>query len=151
MQDRTALVSSGADSVDMFLKWRVKQDPQLLQEIGDYNKEDCQSTQLLRDWLLEIQQEWQQQDNVEGFQYHEQPEQQPFHNEYDEEYVNTHRGVHDQQHTDDYTRNLIADTLEYHRREQKSEWWRYFAKEKFDFTELLDDMECIGGLQKFRY
>lgn len=150
MENRTALVSSGADSVDMFLKWRVKQDPQILQEIEDYNKEDCQSTQLLRDWLLEIQQEWQQQDNVEDFQYHEQPEQQPFHNEYDEEYVNTHRGVHDQQHTDDYTRNLIADTLEYHRREQKSEWWRYFSKEKFDFIELLDDMECIGGLQKIQ-
>ena len=148
MPHRTAQVTSGADSVDMFLKWKVNKDPQILHDIGEYNKEDCVSTELLRNWLFELQRQWQEQDNIEDFQFHTQPNPHPFHTEYDEEYVTTHRGVHEQTAADEYCRNLIADALEYHRREQKSEWWRFFAKEKFDYIELLEDMECIGDLRK---
>ena len=38
---------------------------------------------------------------------------------------------------------LIADSLEYHSREQKSQWWRFFSKESFDEIEILEDRECI--------
>mgnify|MGYP007000223190 len=46
------------------------------------------------------------------------------------------------------SRMLIADSLEYHSREQKSQWWRFFSKESFDEIEILEDMECIGDLKK---
>src|SRR3546814_12578279 len=34
--------------------WRETGDQQILDEIEDYNRIDCQSTQLLRDWLVGI-------------------------------------------------------------------------------------------------
>ena len=37
--------------------------------------------------------------------------------------------------------------LDWHRREAKPDWWMYFARQKMSDDELLDDRECISGLE----
>ena len=43
----------GDDSIVLFEEWRRSQDGSILDAIKDYNTDDCRSTYLLRDWLLE--------------------------------------------------------------------------------------------------
>jgi predicted RecB family nuclease len=150
MENRTALVSSGADSVDMFLKWRTTQESEILHQIEEYNKEDCLSTELLRNWLIERLEEWKNipENDELNYQHFRQTKYHDFHNEYDAEYAQTHSKVHNQTSIEEKSRMLIADSLEYHSREQKSQWWRFFSKESFDEIEILEDMECIGNLKK---
>src|SRR3546814_17662639 len=46
------LVKTAGGSVVDYENWRETGDQQILDEIEDYNRIDCQSTQLLRDWLV---------------------------------------------------------------------------------------------------
>ncbi|MGI8521407.1 MAG: ribonuclease H-like domain-containing protein [Actinomycetota bacterium] len=41
---------------------------------------------------------------------------------------------------------LLSELLSWHRREAKSEWWRYFDRHKKTPEELIDDSECLSGL-----
>ena len=41
---------------------------------------------------------------------------------------------------------LLADLLDYHRREAKPEWWAYFERQKKSLDDLLDDTEAIAYL-----
>lgn len=44
----------GDDSIVLFEEWRRSQDAGILDAIKDYNRDDCRSTYLLRDWLLQL-------------------------------------------------------------------------------------------------
>ena len=37
--------------------------------------------------------------------------------------------------------------LDWHRREAKPDYWMFFARRKMSDDELLDDRECISGLE----
>ena len=43
-------------------------------------------------------------------------------------------------------RELLGYLLEYHRREARQEWWKFFERQDDRVEELIDDAECIGGL-----
>ena len=45
-------VKKGDQSIVMFERWRYEHDQEILDDIERYNRDDCRSTQLLRDWLL---------------------------------------------------------------------------------------------------
>lgn len=49
---RETEVRKGDDSILMFESWLATKDPVILDKIRDYNRDDCKSTLLLRDWLL---------------------------------------------------------------------------------------------------
>ena len=57
-------VSEGGDSILEFERWRRTGDPAILQAIIEYNKEDCDSTLRLRDWLIERKAEAEQRSGV---------------------------------------------------------------------------------------
>jgi uncharacterized protein len=40
----------------------------------------------------------------------------------------------------------IAHLVEFHRRERKPAWWRYFERLAMSETELYDDPDCLAGL-----
>ena len=42
---------------------------------------------------------------------------------------------------------LLAQLLEYHRREEKPAWWEYFHHLSLDPEELIEDGDTIGGLE----
>src|SRR3546814_12507910 len=48
---REGEVKTAGGSVVAYENWRETGDQQILDEIEDYNRIECQSTQLLRDWL----------------------------------------------------------------------------------------------------
>src|SRR6202011_2301655 len=41
---------------------------------------------------------------------------------------------------------LLAQMLEWHRREEKSAWWEYFRLRELSDDELIEDKSAIGGL-----
>jgi predicted RecB family nuclease len=42
---------------------------------------------------------------------------------------------------------LLAQVLEYHRREDKSDWWEYFRQCDLSDAELIEDRSALGGLE----
>src|SRR3546814_7129049 len=52
MEKRAADVATAGASVVFYEQWRQTGEQRLLDEIHDYNRTDCISTQLLRDWLV---------------------------------------------------------------------------------------------------
>jgi uncharacterized protein len=55
--ERRTDVKKGDDSIVMFERWLDSRDQTILDDIERYNEDDCLSTQLLRDWLLERREE----------------------------------------------------------------------------------------------
>ena len=51
--ERRTVVKKGDDSIVMFERWLAERDQAILDDIERYNEDDCISTQMLRDWLLE--------------------------------------------------------------------------------------------------
>ncbi len=154
-QDRAAEVKQAGESVLMFEQWLHDEDQELLDKIEAYNKEDCDSTLRLRDWLIE-QRALAEQDF--GVQIPWRKPGQPIEPDAAESDVvgqtaemqaQLLRGVP----TDPNERNaeqrdlwLLAQLLDYHRREAKPVYWEYIAR--IDSEELIEsDSEAIGGLE----
>lgn len=53
MPARTTAVASGGDSLVIYDRFRETGESSLLNDLRDYNRDDCLSTLLLRDWLIE--------------------------------------------------------------------------------------------------
>lgn len=126
----------------------------LLATLESYNRDDCLSARHLRKWLedrrteLELMTGWTlprpsssqgepQEDLAEHLQQtralmarliSDLPSDQS-------EYTDEQRG-----------RWLLAQMLEYHRREDKSAWWEYFRLCELSELELLEDKSALGGL-----
>jgi uncharacterized protein len=50
--ERNAAIKDGATSIVAFEEWMTTREQRILDEIAEYNREDCIATRLLRDWLL---------------------------------------------------------------------------------------------------
>ncbi len=50
MEKRTGEVTNAGASIVFYEHWKETRDPALLQQIHDYNEDDCRSTYLLREW-----------------------------------------------------------------------------------------------------
>jgi predicted RecB family nuclease len=144
---RTASVRSGDDAVIAFESYLATGDASLLADIEAYNEEDCRSTWELRDWLLEQKRGAEAEYGVSipfrpppSFQAPEESK---------AELTETERlrdrlldGAEDGDE-----RWLMAQLLDYHRREARPAWWFYFRRFEMDGDELLEDSEAIAGLE----
>src|SRR4029077_10794403 len=45
-------------------------------------------------------------------------------------------------------RALLADLLDWHRREDKPAWWRYFYVRELSPAELIGEPDALGGLTR---
>lgn len=145
MEKRGGAVATAADSIIVYNEWRETGADELLQEIADYNEVDCVSTHLLRDWLLTLKPEdapW-----FKGLpEYAEEEEQQRKDWEIEYEDYQTRLGV-----TSDnppVINERLSNLLEFHNREAKPQWWSSFDRQNKFEDELIDDTECLGGLQQ---
>ncbi|MCC6812165.1 MAG: TM0106 family RecB-like putative nuclease, partial [Deltaproteobacteria bacterium] len=131
-----------------------KQDRALLDPIAGYNEDDCVSTLRLRDWLEERRKEREAQlgrslarpELQDGKASEEKAE----------------RDAEMQALFDALTKDISADAaarsaaenakwvlaqlLEFHRREEKSLWWEFFRMKDLDPVELIEDNVTLGGL-----
>jgi predicted RecB family nuclease len=154
MGKRVTEVAEGGDSIIVFEQFLETGDRSLLEEIERYNEDDCRSTHLLREWLLGRR--------VEAIQtfgreipwksppdpWEPDPELQA---ELEELQAVLLRGLPEDtadQDDDQHGRWLIAQLLDYHRREAKPGWWAYFERLEADEEQLTEvDSEALGGLK----
>jgi uncharacterized protein len=131
-----------------------KEDPEILDRIEAYNRDDCVSTWKLRHWLEGCRVE------LAAKLDREIPRPQPQEGEPDPELsaalAATQKIVEDlvagvpddqTQRTDEQrARWLLAQLLGWHRREDKSTWWRYFYLRDLTDEERIDEPDAMGGL-----
>lgn len=157
MPPREAEVTDGEDSILKFEEWLDTGEQALLDWIRDYNEEDCHSTLLLRDWLLERRAECEAQYDVE-IPWRPTGEGTPSDAQLEasEEVLALQRGllagVADDplaRTSDERSRWLLAQLIDYHRREAKPTWWEFFSRFEKSEEELeLRDSEALAGLQQ---
>lgn len=145
-------VASGGESVVVYANWRDEPDGEtwktskVLSFIRDYNIDDCESTQELVEWLRGVQSD-------SGIVY--QPPQQPTKQSTpsEDQTVPTHKVIEhqlrdiaasqNQSEEDKHIATILADVIDFHERENKPMWWRFFERQSMTFDELYDDPDCI--------
>jgi predicted RecB family nuclease len=162
MEMRTDEISDGASSIAAYEEWLATGDRAVLDEIRSYNRTDCESTWRLRDWLearraelslllgreirrpgpgapgpavlAEAEREREEatdpalalaaslSDGVDGLPDETTP-------------------------AEVRARWLLAQLVQWHRREDKPAWWRYFELvEHASDEDLFEDAEAVSGL-----
>ena len=119
--------------------------------VAGYNEDDCRATLALRDWLESRRPEL---EAMVGEESLPRPvAQAETDSKVDADVVRLKEllvaGVQDDpadQSREEVARVLLADLLEWHRREAKPAWWRYFRLRTLSSDELIDEPDAIGGL-----
>lgn len=145
MDKRANAVATAADSIIVYNEWRETGRNELLQEISDYNEVDCVSTNLLRDWLLTLKPKdaaWFQ--NLPAYAEKETFQRKDWEIEY-EDYQTRLNLMSEKQQT---INQQLSHLLEFHNREAKPQWWSSFERQNMFEDELIDDQECLAGLQQ---
>jgi predicted RecB family nuclease len=154
MPQRTDRIRDAGSSVVEYERWRDVRDPQLLQDIADYNRTDCRSTLLLRDWLESRRAEYAARFGVE-VQRPEARETEPTEEnaaitaETESLAGRLTADVPDdveKQTAEQGARRLLAGLLDWHRREARPEWWEYFARLEMADDQLREDPYALAGL-----
>ena len=133
-------------------------DPKAVQEIlktiADYNRDDCVSTWRLREWLEQLRSE------VEAKLGSSLPRPEPKSGAPSEELeaqlteiailkerLTSGLPEDESEWTNEQrARWLLAQLLEWHRREDKSKWWEYYRLCDLSDDELIEDKNALGGL-----
>ena len=121
--------------------------------IEDYNREDCESTLRLRDWLEELRADVVSQGHPVPRPVPKTGEASPEVSDLDRELQALRdsllRGVPDDpgDRTDEQqARFALAHMMEFHRREDKANWWEYYRLLGLEEDDLLDERRALGGL-----
>ncbi|MEO5814661.1 MAG: TM0106 family RecB-like putative nuclease [Gemmatimonadaceae bacterium] len=126
--------------------------PEVRETVEGYNKDDCVSTLLLRNWLETVRQ--QVIDNGDVIPRPTVKDAEP-----PKELDDRQRrkaalrdrllaGIDDvpPEDTVEHARWLLAHMLDYHRRESKAGWWKYYELLGSTDEQLLDESEAVAGL-----
>ena len=130
-------VRNAGGAILAYERWLETNDDAMLEEIRQYNREDCVSIVELRRWLLDIRPAdvaW------------KEPQEAPAPSE---------DRIAEAQKNDALFQRLVAggepllaQLLYYHQREERPAWWAYFDRcENMSDEELLDDSEALAGLE----
>jgi uncharacterized protein len=129
----------------------------LKRTIEAYNKDDCISTEKLRDWLEARRPDATVKFNVElprpplGEQEinEELTEKQRLVRDLEERLTGSITTIEAEQTPDEKSTWMVRHLLDWHRREDKSTWWRYYDLIGKSDEELIDEPEAIAGLECF--
>jgi predicted RecB family nuclease len=152
---RQTEVGTGSDSVVVYENWRQNPDgttwqtSKILNDIRDYNIDDCDSTQELVVWLRERQAEHSiaylgKTDVVEADVPEEITERIKLR---DKLLIQAESIKATDPHVASVTENL-AWSLEFHRRESKPVFWRLFDRLGLTEVELFDDLDCLAACER---
>jgi predicted RecB family nuclease len=151
---RSTEIVDAAGSIVAYEDWLESRDQQLLDDIARYNEDDCLSTAQLRDWL-----EGRRIDAIKLYGDIARPGAEV------SEPSDTLRDIDERtaalvdqlltgvpENEDDRSNEqqayyLLAHSLNWHRREGKSEWWEYYRKCTLTDEQLVDDREAIGAIE----
>jgi uncharacterized protein len=131
-------------------------DPARLDAIERYNQDDCESTLGLRNWLEDRRVEAETQFGAiprfvsnDGKPSESVSEREAIVAALATQLTDGVSDARDERDDEQQARWLLARMLDWHRREDKPDWWMYYARQKMSDDALLDDRECIGGLRYF--
>jgi len=127
--------------------------PELRDRVIEYNREDCESTLALRDWL-----EAQRSEAIAGGAEISRPA--PRAPEPSEDIAERDRRIEelcrrlqagisndpDERSDEESKRWLLGDMLGYFRREEKCAWWEHFRLRGLDAEQLVDEREALSEL-----
>jgi predicted RecB family nuclease len=151
---RTTEIVDAAASIVAYEDWLDSRDQQKLDEILAYNADDCLSTAQLRDWL-----EARRLDAIAKYGQIPRPgpdKAEPSENLRD---IDQRTAVvldkllagvpedEEKRSPEQQARYVLGHSLNWHRREAKSEWWEYYRKGTLTDEQLMADPESIGGLE----
>ena len=145
-QARATDVASGDDSVVYYETWREQPDgvdwrqSRLLHAIRDYNRDDCVSTAALATWLRQVQAESGIAYVVRDVEDTVTPEAVSAASLLSQDLLQA------AERESCAVKSVIAHLVEFHRRERKPAWWRYFERLAMSEAELYDDLDCLAGL-----
>lgn len=143
-EERSGGVENAGDSIVAYEKYCAQPDPRLLEEIEAYNQVDCRATAQLHAWLLGLKPA-----DVPWADLATAPETEIAQRQREAEAerlalrqrLQAAVGATSPKYT-----NLVADLCDFHRREQKPQWWALFDLGKRLERELVRDANCLGGL-----
>jgi len=157
---RETAVKKGDASIVMFESWMLDKNQATLDDIELYNRDDCRSTRLLRDWLLERRMQAIDELGTDFPLRDVKHPDAPCHSEFTEgckSCEKQRREEREEARRSDLERRLLGapegsvgrllgHLMGYHRREAKPAWWAFFDRcENVD--RLLEfDRDAIGGL-----
>ena len=159
MDARDTAVTDGGDSVVMFERWLEENDPAILGEIADYNRDDCISTLKLRNWLLQLRAEAEQQfdgwNEAQWIRWFE-PESgersekalalQAENEALIESLLESLPADPSDWNADQRALFRMAQLLEYHHREARPVWWALFDRMEATPDALREDADCLSLL-----
>ncbi|MDQ6876731.1 MAG: TM0106 family RecB-like putative nuclease, partial [Candidatus Dormibacteraeota bacterium] len=151
---RTTEIVDAASSIVAYEEWLDSHEQQTLDQILAYNADDCLSTAQLRDWL-----EARRMEALAKYGDIARPgpeKTEPSENLRDIDQRTAAvldkllAGVPEEEEKrtpEQQARYLLAHSLNWHRREAKSEWWEYYRKGTLTDEQLMADPDSIGGLE----
>ena len=153
LSKRAGEVATAGDSIVYYFRWLTEQDgsdyrtSEILRQIRDYNKEDCDSTWKLIEWLRARQAE-----TGQGY-VAPAPGRGPQETTVARAELARQmlaRVPADESSKTEYWRvfELLAHLLEFHRREQKSLYRLKFERLEMTEQELQEDKDCLGGVER---
>jgi uncharacterized protein len=152
-------VENAADSVVQYAEWKKSADPKILKDLRDYNEKDCQVTEGLHRFLLELPETQQLpfRSNKWGVGAKEEAEEQKA-LAYEKDLEVAARELRDELPTpltdpdaigprgnSWRVQKLISQLIDFHEREGKVEWWEFFNRLQMTPEERDDDSEVIAG------
>lgn len=160
LSKRDAGVTTAGGSVVAYQKWLDQPDgdtwqsSKILCEIRDYNRVDCESTWYLAKWLRELQAS-----SGIAFISDEEPPAEKTESEQEDKQDKPAKLLGDRLLAEvaaglvldperRRVQELLAWLLEFHWREAKPIWWRMFDRHEMTEPELIDDIDCLGGLRR---
>lgn len=144
-------VASAVDSVMQFGKWIDSGEPRdwkespILSDIREYNKVDCESTARLCEWLRKVAAD----NKIPNLPYQtldESLEAKPEEPEFVREKNRVITALRDRRE-EDAPAGTLSDLINFHRREEKPSWWRFFDLAKKLPEELRDEADCVAELK----
>ena len=143
---RSGEVTTAGQSIVIYERFRRLGDRELLSQIEEYNKIDCQSLRQCRDWLTTLRpagMAW----PIEITPEQADPVREQKRIEAEQRSAALLKTRTDGCPDDDRRwRELLGHLLEFHRREAKPKYWAMFTRQEMSDEELVDDAECIGVL-----
>lgn len=147
-------ITEAGSSMVEYEHWRDTGDDSILEAILIYNEADCRSLVGLRDWLEERRSELEKTTGelprppiLDGKQDLESAEARTEVQDLIDALVAGVPAQPSDRADEQQTRWLLAQLLEWHRREEKSDWWAYYERQKQTVQELLEDRDTIAGLE----
>ncbi len=154
MPKREGPVTEAGFSVVAFETWLKNGDQTILDGIAAYNRDDCVSTWLLRGWLEQRRAEavlrWPELDWTRPVVA--AATEPASVTEWIEAVERRVTGLTADLPAEDDSpaaegRRLLADLLDWHRREEKSQWWRWFElKDDLTIEQLVLERDALAGL-----